>query len=334
MKVLVTGGKGFIGSWVVKDLIDQGQSPVIYDLAHKPFLFPDIEKSIEVIEGDITDLETTISALRHSNAEIIIHTAALTNVEKAQFQPAETVRINIGGTLHLLEAARILRIRRFVYTSSRGIFGHIEDDHGHPTYQPVKEDYRSKPHTIYGSTKFFCECLGLNYARTHGLEFCGLRFSMIYGPGKGTTHGSGAFHSVLIEETLEGHPVTIPRGANQKDDLIYVRDVARATVLAALTPRVSSSLYNIGTGVASTPIDFACAVKALLPQAQIQIGPGLDYLSRGYQNYCIFDISRARSELGFEPRYNLTEGIQDYINTLKRVNGSEDRRGKRNEAEG
>ena len=324
MKILVTGGKGFIGSRVVRDLIDRGESPVIYDLPQKPFLFPGIETSAEVIDGDVTDLERTTSAIRDSKAEVIVHTAGLTNVEKAQSQPSEAVRINIGGTLHLLDAARTLGIRRFVYTSSRGVFGHIEDDHGHPNYQPVSEEYRSNPYTIYGSTKFFCECLGLNYARTHGLEFCGLRFSMIYGPGKRPTHGSGAFHSVLIEESLAGRPVTIPRGAHQKDDLIYVKDVSQAIVLAALAPRISSPVYNIGTGVASTPIDFASAVRALLPRARIQIGPGLDYLGRGYQNYCIFDISRARADLGYQPRYDLVGGIRDYIDILRKVNGPGD----------
>jgi len=329
MKVLVTGGKGFIGSWVVKDLLGKDQSPVIYDLARKPFPFPELRRSVEVIDGDITNSEQTLSILRPVKADVLIHTAALTNVEKAQFQVADAIRVNIEGTLHLLEAARTLGIRRFVYTSSRGVFGHIDDEHGHPNYRPVAEDYRCKPYTIYGSTKFFCERLGLNFARMYGLEFCSLRFSMIYGPGKSLTHGSGAFHSVMIEESLAGHPVTISQGAEQKDDLIYVGDVSRAIVLAALAPRVSSPLYHIGTGVASTPVDFAQAVKTFLPQAQIQIGPGLDYLMRGYLNYCIFDISRARADLGYEPRYDLAKGIRNYIDHGDSIDSEE----KKNEAE-
>ena len=316
-RVLVTGGKGFVGSWVVRDLQKQGLTPVVYDLADKSFVLPMMADPVQVVDGDVTDLESLIAALKDSKAEVIIHTAALTNVEKTQSKPEETIRINIQGTLNVLEAARRLGVRRVVYTSSRGVIGHIDDSYGHPHYLPVDEAYRCRPYTVYGSTKFFCECLGANYARMYGLQFCSLRFSMIYGPGKRPTHGSGAFHSVLIEEGLAGRAVAVPRGRDQKDDLIYVADVARAIVLAALSSKLSYDVYHIGTGVASTPVDFADAIKGLLPQARIEIGEGLDYLERGYQNYCIFDISRAKEDLGYHPEYSIMDGIRDYLERLR-----------------
>ena len=313
MKVLVTGGKGFIGSWVVRGLLDKGILPVVYDLPEKSFLLPGLSGSVEMFDGDVTDRETLTTALRSSGASMVVHTAALTNVEKTQSQPRETIQTNVQGTLNVLEAVRESGIHRVVYTSSRGVFGHIEDRHGHPQYELLDETYRCRPQTIYGATKFFSECLGANYARMYGIHFCSLRFSMIYGPGKRPTHGSGAYHSILIEESLAGRPVVLPKGADQKDDVIYVRDVAQAIVRAVLAPGLPSPVYLIGTGTPSTPVDFALAIKDLVPQSRIHIGPGLDYLDRGYQNYCIFNISQARKDLGYSPEFGLHEGIRDYL---------------------
>ena len=325
-RVLITGGKGLIGSWVVKDLLKKGFTPVVYDLGKAAFRLPDLYNHVHVIDGNVLDSGHVESALSENRIDTVIHTAAITNLEKAQSHPDEVLQLNCQGTLNVLEASRKAGIKRVIYTSSRGVFGHIDDDRGYPTYRPVTENYRIKPYTIYGATKFFSECLGMNYARMYGLEFCALRFSMIYGPGKRTTHGSGAFHSVLIEESLLGNPVSVPKGGDEKDDLIYVRDVSQAIVRAALAPKVNHKVYNIGIGVASTPRDFAQAVGALIPQSQIQIGSGLDYLNRGYANYCIFDITRARVDLGYKPEYDLLRGIQDYIDILQRMKNHEAKR--------
>jgi UDP-glucose 4-epimerase len=219
MRVLVTGGKGFIGSWVVQELGDRGIEAVVFDLPGKPFVLPWVAPLAEVIEGDVASFDPVAGALA-KNVQAVIHAAALTNLEKAQSDPGETIRINNLGTVQVLEGSRKMGIQRVIYASSRGVLGHIDDEHGHPLYRPVDESYRIRPHTIYGASKSLSECLGQNYTRMYGLEFCSLRFSMIYGPGKRPTHGSGAFHSVLIEESLAGRPVTVPRGGEQKDDLI------------------------------------------------------------------------------------------------------------------
>jgi UDP-glucose 4-epimerase len=320
MKVFITGGKGFIGYWLVKSFQDKGILPIVYDLSDKDFNIPNITDSVETITGDILNFNQLLQAINNSRADIIVHAASFTNVEKAQFLPEKAIQTNIQGTLNVLKAARKAGIKRVIYTSSRGVFGHIDDHHGHPNYEPINEEYRCKPYTIYGATKYFSECLGTIYARMYNIEFCSLRFSMIFGPRKQETHGRGAFHSILVEESFAGKKVTVPKGGDQKDDLIYVRDAAHAIILATLTPKLSYNIFNIGTGKATTPIDFIRILSYFIPKAQIEIGHGLDYLNRGYQNYCIFDISRAKEQLGYQPQYTLWEGIHDYLCVLKEIN--------------
>jgi nucleoside-diphosphate-sugar epimerase len=114
-------------------------------------------------------------------------------------------------------------------------------------------------------------------------------------------------------------PVRIQQGADQKDDMIYTGDCARASVTAAFKEGLKSRVFNIGTGVGKTLIDFSNAVKKIYPDADIRIGPGLDYLGIKYNTYCVFDISRARDELGFSPEFNLDRAVEDYVETMNRL---------------
>ena len=108
-----------------------------------------------------------------------------------------------------------------------------------------------------------------------------------------------------------------PQGADQKDDLIYHKDSANGTVLACLAEKPSHSLFNIATGVGVTLMDFARAVKGFYPEAEVEIGPGLDFLMKNHNTYSVFDISRARTELGYYPQYDVEKGVADYVEMMK-----------------
>jgi nucleoside-diphosphate-sugar epimerase len=113
-----------------------------------------------------------------------------------------------------------------------------------------------------------------------------------------------------------GKPIRHPQGAEQKDDLIYHKDTANGIVLACLIENLTHSLFNISNGEGYTLLDFARTVRKIYPKADIEIGPGLDFLMRGYNTYSVFDISRAKKELGFYPQYDVEKGVMDYIEMM------------------
>jgi UDP-glucose 4-epimerase len=160
--------------------------------------------------------------------------------------------------------------------------------------------------------------MGLNYQRNYGLEFVILRFGSTYGPGKLARHGAVGLHSRIIEAAMAGKETRLPQGADQKDDMVYNADTAHAVVLACFAEGLEHRVFNIATGVASTLSDLARAVKALYPQAVIEIGPGLDYYGGG-GGYSVFDISRAQRELGYSPRFDLAAGVRHYVETMARL---------------
>jgi UDP-glucose 4-epimerase len=124
---------------------------------------------------------------------------------------------------------------------------------------------------------------------------------------------------MMIENPLAGEAVRIPQGREQQEDMIYNGDLAQAVALGVMTERLNHSVYNIGAGYLATLDDFAVAVKRVIPEADIEIGEGLDYLGMGISYYCIFDLDRARKDLGYEPRFDFEAGTRDYIATMERL---------------
>ncbi len=219
----------------------------------------------------------------------------------------------------MLEVARAKGIKRVVYTSSKAVYGEINGEQGPPDYKPLREDYRKIPADLYGSMKVGCEELGRYYRETYGIEFIALRFVSIYGPGKEARHGPLSFYGQLIERAREGAKWVIPEGGDQLNDAVYVGDVGRAVYLALKAPAPKEWTFNIGTGKASTPRDFLNAAAKLFPNHKIELGPGPSKLGRSKQSYCIFDISAAQRNIGYEPAYTVDQGVQDYVETLDRL---------------
>jgi UDP-glucose 4-epimerase len=318
MKVLITGGMGVIGSMVSSRFVQEGHRPVIMARHLDRNLIRPIEDKVDIELGDVLDLPRILSIIQSYKITHIVHTAALVGALSNQ-NPPQSIHINVIGTLNILEAARLMKVQRVVYTSAKGIYGHIDGEYGHPTYKPLPEDHPKRPMRIYESAKLMGEHMGQFYQRTYGLEFTALRFSMTYGPGKTVRHGAMSVLSQIIEGAYSGKAVRIEKGGDQKDDMIYNKDVAHGIYLACTVPKLRYDAYNIGTGVGFTLKDVANEVKRLIPETDIQIGSGLHFLGGPTYYYSVYDITRAREDLGFSPRFTLGGAIKDYIETLRKL---------------
>jgi UDP-glucose 4-epimerase len=318
MNVLLTGGLGVNGAWVTRKLVERGYRPVVLEnRVDTSLIGDDTARNIEIIEADVTELDGLVKIIAAHKIQRIVHMAAL--ITGIQGDMLKGFEVNANGTVKVLEAASRTGVERVVYTSSRAAYGHIDGANAHPTYEPITEDHPQRPFLVYDVCKVASEGMGRNYARMRGLQFIALRFAQIYGPGKLQRHGPYGLFSQLVESPLAGKPVKIPRGGDQRDDVIYVDDIAEAIVLAVLHPRPSYDAYNISRGVGTTLHDFANAVKKVVPNAQIEIGDGLDYHGLG-ASYCgVMDNTRARVDLGFKPKFDLDRGVAHYVETMRQL---------------
>jgi len=318
MKVLITGGMGVIGSMVSNRFVQEGHRPVVLARHLDRSFIKQIEDQMDIELGDVLDLPRILSVIQSHKVTHIMHMAALVGAMSNK-NPPHSVKINVMGTLNILEAARFMKVKRVVYSSAKGIYGHIDGEYAHPTYKPLPEDYPKNPIRIYDSAKLMGEHMGQFYQRTYGLEFAALRFSSSCGPGKTARHGPKALLNNIIEGAYSGKPATIEQGGEQKNDFIYTKDIAHGIYLACIAPKLHYTAYNIGTGVGVTLRDFAEEVKRLIPEANIKIGPGLHYSGGPNHHYCIYDITRAREDFGYSPQFTLRRTVEDYIETLKQL---------------
>jgi len=318
MKVLITGGLGVNGAVTARLMTRDGLRPVLMDNRMDLTLMGDIKDQVDIVIGDICDRAALGKAVDDYGVTHIAHLAALMP-EPAEADPRLGVRVGVDGTINVLEVARAKNIKRVVFTSSKAAYGEITGEYAPPTCKPVREDYPKRPADLYGSIKVCCEELGRYYREAYGIEFIALRFVSIYGPGKEARHGPLSFYGQLIERARSGEKWVIPQGGDQPNDAVYVGDVGRSVYLAVKAPTPSEWTFNIGTGKAWTPREFLNAAAKLYPEHKIELGPGLSKLGRSKQSYCVFDISAAERNIGYEPAYDVTRGVRDYVETLERL---------------
>ncbi|MEI9479788.1 MAG: NAD(P)-dependent oxidoreductase [Deltaproteobacteria bacterium] len=321
MAILVTGGSGAIGSWVVRRLLEEGKKPVVFDLRPNTLLIDDIKKDIPIIQGDILDMTKIIRTIKEQKIDRIIHCAAEITAEVRRSEPFLEVRVLVDGTVNILEASRLMDVQRVVYCSSRSAYGDVNPKHTQPPYPLVTEEEASPGGAtpIYSASKFLMERVGLQYAKL-GTDFVALRFGVVYGPGKIMTQGekkSRATHALLVVNAMRGQPTRVEKGGDGKIDCVYCKDVADGAVKACFTEKPQSRIYNISVGEGYSLKDWAKVVKKLFPNAIMEIGPGsISELGMGGG---ILDISKARKELSYEPHYHLEEGVEDFVKEMDRL---------------
>lgn len=305
MKVLVTGGAGFIGSHVVDRLMSEGNEVVVLDdlssgrseniehhLSRPEFSF---------VKGDLRDKLTVEKALEGVDA--VIHEAAIVSVPLSIENPALTNEVNVLGTLNLLEASLKADVKRFVYASSCAVYGAASE-------LPVNERAPPNPLSPYAESKLVAEQHCKAFYKTHGLETVCPRYFNVYGPRQAAGEYAGVMIKFL-ERIRGGQPPIIFGDGEQTRDFIYGSDVVEATMLALHHPKAAGGVFNVGTGEAVT-INQLCGLflKALdrldLKLVHEDAKPGDIRHSRA-------DITKARQVLGFRPKVSLEEGIKGLI---------------------
>jgi UDP-glucose 4-epimerase len=289
LRVLVTGGRGFVGRAVVAEFLRRGAEVVVVD--RQP-VAP--AEGLTGVVGELTD-PAVLDEATSGGLTGIVHLAAITSVLKSAEQPQATFDTNVAVTQALLELARTRGIGRFVLASTNAVVGDV----GTAT---ITEANPPRPLTPYGATKAACEMLLSGYAGSYGLRAAALRFTNIYGPGM---EAKDSFVPRLMRAALAGEGVQVYGDGRQVRDLVHVSDVV-AGVLAAWT-RSYTGTAIIGAGRSVSVLDLIDAARAATGAAlPVEHVPA----KHGEMPAVIVDIARARADLGYEPAVSLTDGMR------------------------
>ncbi|NJD61308.1 MAG: NAD-dependent epimerase/dehydratase family protein [Deltaproteobacteria bacterium] len=295
MRILVTGGAGFIGSHVADACVAGGNEVMVIDdlSSGKKEQVP---AEARVVLCDVTS-DTAVEAVRTFRPEILIHHAAQINVRASVADPQFDAQVNILGSIRLLEAARGNGVRKFIFASSGGA------GYGEQERFPADESHPVRPVSPYGAAKMSVE-LYLNYYRAqYGLDYTALRYSNVYGPRQ-DPHGEAGVVAIFAERLLKGQTAVVNGDGEQTRDFVYVGDVVRAN-LAALS-RGEGLSVNIGTGVETSVNTVFRILRDLAGSRQEEIhGPAMP----GEQRRSCLENRMASYELGWYPETSLEEGL-------------------------
>jgi UDP-glucose 4-epimerase len=304
--VIVTGGAGFIGSELVRQLAERGERVVIIDnlvngkrenVAN--VLSPDVRLQV----SDVRDIDAVVPHLRE--ARIVYHLACL-GVRHSVHSPHENHDVNATATLKLLAAARQADVPRFVYVSSSEVYGGVEST---PILgDAISEDHPAFPCTVYGGSKLAGESYTRAYFRTYGYPTVVIRPFNTYGPRSHHEGDSGEVIPKFLLRCLAGRPMIVFGDGSQSRDFTFVSDTAAGILLAGDHPKAVGETINIGSGTDVRIADLAKTVASVTgrPNAEIVY----DEPRPGDVYRLIADVSRARALLGFEPRVSMADGLQ------------------------
>jgi len=312
--VLITGGAGFLGSHIARALVQRGDRVVIYDnfSAGLPQNLIDLQDKLKLVNGDILDLSFLIRTIMAEKVKRIIHTAALVGFAASIEKPALTARINIEGTLNILEASRLVGVERIMDISSEEVYGHFQ-------YEPADEDHPFSPSAPYSISKVAAEGFDRFFHTFFGLDVVTIRTSWVYGPGLPRARPPKTF----IENSVKGISTKMDSGADHRVDHTYIDDFVQGALLAFDVKNPKSRVFNIASGKAYTFSQMARMVEEIVPGPKISVGPGLMKYSEtveGPQKGAL-NIQRAQSELGYQPQYDLFKGLIKYVESLRASKG-------------
>jgi UDP-glucose 4-epimerase len=316
MRVMVTGGMGFVGLTLIRQLLAGGHEGVIFDmLPSLPKDASDLAGKVKVIMGNMLELPTLMEVVQKEKVETIVHLAALRNND-SQANPYAAFRVNVEGTVNILETARMTAMRRVVYASSVAVNGSPEYYEGLGlNISRLHEEAPTRPNNVYGATKVFNEEMGRQYHMRYGVDSIGVRLAILYGPGKKGGSKTSEFND-LVEGPAQGKPVSISTYGDQPITLQYIKDAAHALFCACFAEAPKHRVFNTGSAV-TTVRAFVQEVRRIIPGAQISLSETTK--RRSVASGVTMEL--AKEELGYIPQYDLAAGIRDHLNGIGYKNG-------------
>ena len=298
-RVLVTGGGGFIGSNLVRGLLERGEQVRVLDnfsTGNRGNLVG--LDDVEIVEGELRSYERVHNATR--GVELVFHLGALPSVPRSVQDPLTTSAVNVEGTLNVLLAARDEGIRRVVFASSSSVYGNSGE-------LPRVETANPDPISPYGVAKLAAERYCVSFSRVYPLETIALRYFNVFGPNQDPRSQYAAVVPRFISEAAAGRPVPIYGDGSQSRDFTYVANVVEATILAADAADGSGAIVNVATGRSVTVNELADAVGAVLARA---VEKEHHEARTGDVSHSWADVRAAEALLGWKPRVTLEEGLR------------------------
>jgi UDP-glucose 4-epimerase len=305
MKYLVTGGAGFIGSHISRALLELGHSARIFDNFSSGKRENLHGLDVEILEGDLRDAGAVAEAVK--GMDVIFHEAAFVSVPESMEKPQECFDVNVTGTSVLFESARRAGVKRVVVASSAAVYGDSED-------YPLSEETPLRQLSPYAVSKRVDELYAELFTGQFGLEVAALRYFNVYGPRQRPDSMYAAAVPIFIRRMLDNKPITIFGDGGQSRDLVNVRDVVQANLLASEHPAAPGQIFNVCTGVETRLLDLIDILYEIFPNAPKHVHadprPGDIYRSIGTPK-------KIMDALGFKPQVSLTDGLYEAVESMR-----------------
>ena len=305
MKALVTGGGGFIGSNLVRALLERGDDVRVLDNFSTGNRANLEGLDVEVVEGELRSYERVHNAVR--GREVVFHLGALGSVPRSVQDPLTSSAVNVEGTLNVLLAARDEGVRRVVYSSSSSVYGVRRE-------LPVREDQPSDPLSPYGVTKLAAERYCVSFARVYeSFESVVVRYFNVFGPRQSPHSQYAAVIPLFVTAIASGSPITIEGDGGQRRDFTYVSNVVEGTIRAAEADGASGRIFNVAASAPASVNELADTIGSLLgkPVERVFAPPRAGDIRDSWA-----DVTAAREVLGWEPTVGLEEGLRRTIAAL------------------
>ena len=306
MRIMVTGGAGFIGAHTVNAIVASGAGEVSVLDNFSTGKRSQVNPKATIYETDLRDAAAVAAAVESARPELIFHLAAQMDVRRSVADPPFDAQVNVVGFLNLIESARRQGLKRVVFASTGGAIYGEQDEF------PCTEDHPRRPVSPYGVAKLATEAYLFFYKVEYGIDYLALRFGNVYGPGQ-NPHGEAGVIAIFCGRMLDGQPVTIYGDGTQTRDYVYVGDVVRA-VLAAGKSGASGLALNICTGLETNVNDLYSTLAAIadFPTQAEHAAP-----RPGEQKRSVISPARAEKELGWRPEKKLADGLEETFKYFK-----------------
>lgn len=310
MATLISGGTGFIGAQVARVLANRGERPIIFDISDRKTLLKGVEDKVTIVRGDLSNYSHVFDVVKRYDIDVIYHLGSMLSIP-SEADPWSAFRVNVQGSFHILEAARIWGVKKIIFSSTLATYAL-------DMQEEVIDDYTlQRPVLFYGGTKLFVEVMGRFYKKKFAIDFRGVRYPVIIGPGV-KTPGVLQYYSWAIEQAYKGNPFKIWVTPETQCTAMYYKDAALSIIQCGEAPleKIKMGIYVLG-GMLLSAQELVDNIKRFLPDAKLEFEPDIEQVEIIKRIQKAVDDRCAREELGWVNQYPIDRTIEDFIKELK-----------------